>query len=800
LFRHYILLAVILMSTVCAFAQEISVVESKTGKPVEHVAIFSFDQKSTALTNTAGKADISSFLRKDTLRFQHPSYEELNLTFSQLRSMGFKVGMKARILPLDEVVISAYKWEQRKNEIPNKIISIPASEIEFENPQTSADLLAHTNQIFIQKSQLGGGSPMIRGFAANSVLIVIDGVRMNNAIFRSGNLQNVIALDPNSMSGVEVILGPGSVIYGSDALGGVMDFHALRPSLSGDRKVQVNGNAMARYMSANNERAVHFDINIGLKKWAFLTSITANRFDDLRMGIVKHDDYLRIQYAERQDGRDVMVENDNPRIQRFSGYDQLYIMQKIRFKPGKDLDFGYGFYYSTSSDIPRYDRLIQYSGDTLKYTDWYYGPQKWMMHALTGSIMNKDGIFSSAKITLAYQKYEESRNSRKFGKDDLKVQKENVDILSANLDFNKKIKNRRQLFYGAELIYNNVVSKAMLGNIIDGNESPYGTRYPDGSNDYLSAAAYLSYMHNFNQQLTLIAGIRYSYVHLHSTINDNFYKLPYTEITLTNNAFNGSIGLTYRPEDSWQFNFNLASGFRAPNLDDVAKVFDSEPGNVVVPNKDLRPEYAYNLDLGVIKQFNRDILFEASFFFTRLIDAMVRRDFTFNGQDSIYYDGELSKVQALVNTASGTLAGGSILYAMDFARYFTFETSLTYIWGEDSDNLPLRHVPPLYGNTSFSFQYKVFHAQLYAIYNGEISNDRLAPTEQSKVHMYARDGMGYPYSPSWWTLNFKSSWNINRVMTLDAGVENILNYRYRPYSSGIVSPGLNVIVALRAKF
>ncbi|MEA3478146.1 MAG: TonB-dependent receptor, partial [Bacteroidota bacterium] len=658
-----------MLSSSQLFAQAIKVIDNKSKNPIEHVAIYSFDHKTTTLTSSEGLADIKGFTENDTLVFQHPSYQELSLTFSQLKSIGFYVALQEKLVPLDEVVISANKWEQKRSEVPNKIVTITAEQIEFENPQTSADMLGYTNQVFIQKSQLGGGSPMIRGFSANSVLIVIDGVRMNNAIYRSGNLQNVISLDPNSMEGVEVIFGPGSVIYGSDALGGVMDFHTKRPYFAGDKKVTVNGNAMARYMSANNERTAHVDINIGLKKWAFLTSISTSYFDDLRMGSTRHDDYLRLEYVKRENGIDEMVKNEDARIQKFSGYDQFFLMQKIRFQPSKDLDFNYGFYYSETSDVPRYDRLIQYKDDVLKYAEWFYGLQKWMMHALTGSILNREGMFTNAKLTLAYQFYEESRNSRKFGLNDMKVQREKVNLYSANFDFNKQLRNAQHLFYGVEIVYNDVNSTAVEKDITDNSESPEGTRYPGGINDYITAAAYLSYKHNFNQKLTAIAGLRYSYVYLHSTIGDsNYYKLPYTEITLKNNALNGSVGLTYRPGKSWQFNLNLSSGFRAPNLDDVAKVFDSEPGNVIVPNRNLKPEYAYNLDLGFIKQFNSKIRLEASFFFTRLIDAMVRRDFTFNGQDSIMYDGELSRVQALVNTSSGTLAGGSILYSMEFAR------------------------------------------------------------------------------------------------------------------------------------
>jgi hemoglobin/transferrin/lactoferrin receptor protein len=93
------------------------------------------------------------------------------------------------------------------------------------NPQTSADLLANSGHVFVQKSQLGGGSPMIRGFSTNRVLITVDGIRLNNAIFRGGNVHNVISINPFNIEKTEIILGSGSVIYGSDAIGGVMNFY-----------------------------------------------------------------------------------------------------------------------------------------------------------------------------------------------------------------------------------------------------------------------------------------------------------------------------------------------------------------------------------------------------------------------------------------------------------------------------------------------------------------------------------------------------------------------------------------------
>src|SRR5687767_509129 len=164
---------------------------------------------------------------------------------------------------MEEVIISVNKWEQKLNEVPNKIVKINKLDILRNNPQTSADLLGQTGTVFIQKSQMGGGSPMIRGFATNRVLLVIDGVRMNNAIYRSGNLQNVISIDALSVETAEVIFGPGSLVYGSDAIGGVMDFHTLEPRLATGKNMLVKGSVLGRYSTANKEKTGHIDLNLG---------------------------------------------------------------------------------------------------------------------------------------------------------------------------------------------------------------------------------------------------------------------------------------------------------------------------------------------------------------------------------------------------------------------------------------------------------------------------------------------------------------------------------------------------------
>ncbi len=799
--KNLILTISIFLLSISAFSQTVKVVNNIDLKPIKSVAIFNSDHSITTLTDSFSEADLSEFNPLDTLTFQHSAYNQLVLSFSIIEKLGFNIQLIEKLVSLDEFVVSASKWEQNKNEVPNKITTISPRQVAFDNPQTAADMLSISNEIFIQKSQLGGGSPMIRGFAANSVLIVVDGVRMNNAIFRSGNLQNVISVDPNIIENAEVIFGPGSIIYGSDALGGVMDFHTKKVKLSNSETPRISANSLLRYSSANNEKTAHFDFNYGKKQWGLMTSVTYSDYDDLMMGSVGNDEFIRNEYVEQRNGIDTIINNENENLQKFSGYNQLNILQKIRFNPNNDLDINYGFHYSITSDIPRYDRLIQYKNEKLKYAEWYYGPQKWIMNNLNIHLCDTTKLFDELKLTLVYQEFEESRNDRKYQKNELRIRTENVKVISMNLDLDKKLSAKSTLFYGFEGLYNKVNSTGVIENIDTHQFSPTSTRYPDGSSDYSSFAGYMSLKSNISKKITLSSGLRYSRVILKSKFVDTtFFKFPYDEINLSTGALNASAGMVYRTDNNWQFNINASSGFRAPNIDDIAKVFDSEPGTVIVPNENLKPEYAYNLDLGFSRNFGDQTKINATLFYTYLDNAMVRRDFTFNGYDSLMYDGEMSKVEALVNTGNAYIYGGSFSVNVNLNRNFLLSSNLTYTKGKDDEGYPVRHVAPLFGSSSITYSRDKTKIKLYTLYNGEISYENLALSERDKIYMYAEDKNGNPYSPSWWTINFKILYQINSRIQLTTGIENIFNYRIRPYSSGICASGRNFIIALRGSF
>ena len=170
---------------------------------------------------------------------------------------------------LDEMVISANKVEESKKTVAQQIEVLRANQIAGSQAQTTADLIANTGNVFVQKSQSGGGSPVIRGFEASRILLVVDGVRMNNIIYRSGHLQNIITLDNAILERAEVLFGPSSTIYGSDALGGVIHFYTKKPLFATDTlKRKIKANAFVRYGSVNNEITGHADFNTGCRKFA----------------------------------------------------------------------------------------------------------------------------------------------------------------------------------------------------------------------------------------------------------------------------------------------------------------------------------------------------------------------------------------------------------------------------------------------------------------------------------------------------------------------------------------------------
>lgn len=785
-------------------AQIVEIIDAQTAQPLEFVIIQSHSPKAMTSSNSEGKASMENFKSSSRIQFHLIGYMPAIRSYAELQEAGMKVKLMADPTSLNQAVVSASRWIQPKKEVPARIALISSRDIAFQNPQTTADLLGNSGEVFIQKSQQGGGSPMIRGFSTNRLLISVDGVRMNTAIFRTGNVQNVISIDPMAVQSAEVFFGPGSVIYGSDAIGGVMSFQTLSPQFSLSEKPFVQGNSALRYSSASNERSMHFDVNVGWQKWAALSSISFTDFDDLRMGSHGPDEYLRHFYVQRQNGTDVVVRNDDPQIQKPTGYSQVNMMQKIRFRPNTQWDLNYALHYSTTTDYSRYDRLIRTNNGLPGSAEWNYGPQKWLMHHLNATYYGKSFLFDQLAVNLAYQKFEESRISRNFNSDKRTIQQEEVDAWSASLDMEKDLGARHLIYYGLEAVYNDVNSRGVMENISTGSREITKARYP--ISQWYSLAAYLSHQWKFSEKLLLQSGARYSQFMLDADFNNNlaFYPFPFSEANINDGALTASLGLAWHPADSWQFSTNASTGFRSPNVDDVGKLFDSGDSLLVIPNPQLTAEYAYNVEGSITKTIANRIKLEFTAFYTYLDNALVRRPTTLNGQDSVMYNSELSQVTSLQNAAFtevyGIQAGITIALrnGWGFSSRYNFQKGVDEL--DDGSRSPSRHAAPAFGLSHLTYELPRLKMDFYAQYSAGFSYEQLAFDEREKPYLYVSDGKGKHYSPAWYTLNFKAQYKITEKLMLGAGVENILDRRYQPYSSGIVAAGRNLMFSLRSSF
>ncbi len=788
--RITIFIGVILIG-VNGFSQEIEIRNQKTGNPIENVALYNSSRTVSTLSDENGKADLSGFSRQDSIYFQHPSYKPLASTKSQLISKSMIIQLSERSILMDEFVISAFKEKEKRNELPFMVDVLEPETIDQSSYQTAADILQESGNVFIQKSQGGGGSPVLRGFEANKVLLVIDGVRMNNAIYRSGHLQNSITIDNSILDRIEILFGPSSVVYGSSALGGVIHYYTRSPEFSAFRV-----NTYAQYASANNSKAIHADLNIGKKKVADLLSITYHDFGDIRTGRNRKSNFgdwgLTNHYVKQVNGTDSTFLNPDPEIQKNTGYQQLDLLNKIRLQLSENFEFELNTQFSTSSNIDRYDQLNNYDGDDLDYAEWYYGPQNRLLAALVTHYMKENRLFTNLTATMAWQRIDEDRISRRFRADERLFQEEDISVYQINLDMFKLIGKDHHFHYGLDFNYNDVQSGAFYSNILNGERRTAQTRYPDGGSNTHSFSVYGNYKWNISSKFILNGGARYNYEFMESAFSDTL--LPFDEIRINNGALTGSASLVYHPSQTWQLNAIASTGFRNPNVDDYGKV-RAKNEFITVPNDQIKPEYTYNIELGISKTFPGFFRLNAVAYNTWLTNAIVRQESGLNGADSLLYDGKYYTQITQSNASQAFIQGISVTLLDDMQNAFSFRSTLNLTRGEDiTNNEPLAHIPPVYGRTSVGYDHKKISGTFSIVYCGLKKPDLMSPYgEDNEDEMLAGEGF-----PSWTIINIGSAYQLTSKLRIQVSIENILDTFYKPFASGIAGPGRNFIFTLRA--
>ncbi len=766
---------------------EVTVLD-EMGEPLIGVNVYTDDYSTfTGATDFNGKVVLNNLNFRDEVNFSYIGYQSVKLPFFEIRKSGGVIRMYPSLQEIIQVVVVGRR-DDVSEEVPFVVNKISKTELAFTNPQTAADALRDHGGLFIQKSQMGGGSPIVRGFEANRVLLVLDGVRMNNAIYRNGHLQNSITVDNGILEQVEVINGPGSLIYGSEALGGVVHFRSKEPKLfrsteDSPRNYIMETNVLTRYSSANNEKSAHVDVAYGSRNWGSLTSATYTDYGDLRAGSNRPEAYPnfgeRRYFAARVEGVDQIIPNLEIvkgdtltlyELQRKTEYTQVDLMQKLKFQPNNNLFFIANFQYSTSSDVPRYDNLTDTisSANELKFSEWYYGPQQRILASLKTRILKEQGAYDKATLIAAFQRIDEDRFSRKFAKALRTFNLEDVYVFSFTADFDKYMdQGERHLFaYGIDINHNIVKSQAGRINLYSGKRSlSEPTRYPSGGSTMTTYAAYMNYRWKSRDSvLNINAGLRYTHAELHALFGESD-PIAWPEEYYTTGVGNKDgdltwgLGFTFNIPGKWQLRLLSSSAFRSPNIDDFGKI-RAKKGFVTIPNPDLDSERSVNGEITIAKEFGEIIrmgedrsgsTFKLSVtgFYTALRDAIVRTNFPLpSGGNILLVDDEEYTTQSNINSAKGFVYGFSGNILLNIADSWKFQSGINFTRGRRSyisdkysipiDTLvPLDHIPPLYGQTGLSFKKGPIRLEVVARYNGA------KPAEEYAVNKLSYDDAGH---------------------------------------------------------
>lgn len=806
--------------SITSFAQKIKVLDEETGFPISDVAIYNKSLSISTVTDSNGIADLSDFNERDILIISHVSYTTINTSFTNLKNSKFVVKMIKKTAQLDEIVLSVFKKAEKFTRIAEQTIAITKEDILKESPQTSADLLASIPGIKVQKSQFGGGSPVLRGMESNRVLLVVDGVRMNNAIYRKGHLQNSITISPSLLERTEVVFGPSSVIYGSDALGGVIHYYTKTPKTS--EIPQIKSSFFSRFGTVNQEITTNLSAELNFKKWASFTSYTQSSFGDLKMGENRNHGFkdwgLVPFFSENIDANYFAnpTANPDPNIQRNTGYEQKDFLQKFYIPLSNKTELTVNLQYSTSTNIPRFDRLTELKKGTLKFAEWYYGPQERFLASTQLSINPEKKWLNRGTITLSYQNIKESRVQRKFNDLQRLYRKEQVGVYTLNGDFSVPLtaEKNRNLSYGFEISYNDVESVpegktiAVSSNKVVGfvGDFKVQSRFPDGGSSYTSSAVYADYRQDISSKSTLNTGIRLTNTKLNAKwIDQTFIVLPKTEIQLNNTALTATIGYVYKPTKNWQINSVISSGFRSPNIDDVGKIREKN-GNVTIPNVALKPEFAYNAEIGVLKFFNQRRFSLGFNIYYTLLDNYITREADGN---TIMYDGELGNVVKNINKDRAYITGYTANYFGRINQNWKTSGFITYTKGRTFDTEePMSSIPPLFGK--FEISYRKNRLEISADYRfnskKDIKNYNISEGIDNHVQTPVIDPNAtndvdkYYGTPSWKTVGLNGKYNVNQNFWVQGKITNLFDEHYKEFASGVSAPGRNFSVSINATF
>jgi hemoglobin/transferrin/lactoferrin receptor protein len=669
---------------------------------------------------------------------------------------------------LNTTVVSAARHPQRIIESPRSISVVTAENLRERNYRTVPEALVELAGVFLQETNYGGGAPIIRGLIGNRILILVDGVRLNSSTYRLGPNQYLNTIDINHVERIEVLRGTRSVLYGSDAIGGLINVitRSPEPSTTG---ASLGGAFETRLATADQGATGHVSVNYYRQRLGILAGLSDKSFGNLRAG--------------------------NPvGTQPHTGYKEADGDLKLTYTISAQQALTAAFQRVHQDDVWRTDLVRPgMKGEPPAELQNEWEPQKRDLvsvdyhHSALGSVIN--GLQLSASCQDQLEKQERVLASapgvRRYERNDVRT-------YCASLQMNTDVGDHHALTYGAEYYRDQVKSNRVDVDLSSGQRTSGIGRVADGAR-YWSDAIFLQDEYRPVEPLALDLGVRYSSFSLRATSRHK--KTGDVKLSSNPHAFTGSANASLRLRSDLYLMGGVGQGFRAPNVDDMT-VLGSFAGGFEVPSSHLDPEQAVSWELGLKRQGRRatGTVFGFLGSYRDLID---RAPGLFEGlpfldanHDGIRQDNE-EMVYERRNIGRASIYGIETEGSGRLGRTLSLFGTFAWTRGEDTAaHLPLTRVPPASGTggvrwTPGEDQW----LEAYTSFAG--TQSRLSTADRSDRRI-ARDG-----TPGWATLNLRGGLTSGPALSLTFGVENVLDTSYRRHGSGFHAPGRNVVAGVR---
>lgn len=643
---------------------------------------------------------------------------------------------------LKEVVITAFRTQTDVFRTPDAITIITNKHTTWLLARTTPELLFNQNGTFLQKTNHGGGSPFLRGLTGNQTLLLVDGIRLNNAAFRYGPNQYFNTIDPFSLEKVEILRGSGSVAYGSDAQGGVIQVLTKTPSFSS--KNTINGGILGRIMSGGMEQTLHGDVAFSGSKVAILGGISYRNFGDL-------------------------IGGDTTGRQSPTGYNELDFDIKSLFKINTNTSLTLAHQNVVQDNVPVFHKIQL---ENFKIND--FDPQR---RQLTYARLDKtfdNSVLKKAYLIASFQATEEGRNSQKNGSSVLRIENDKVRSTGVTLQTEMTFSKDWTAVNGVEFYHDVVKSTRSDLDEKQNISTPKRGLYPDGSTMMSLAAYSLHHLQKDDWHVTF--GGRFN------TYNIGVKDENLGKTTLKPSAFVWNATILKSWENVSLFAaFNTA--FRAPNIDDLGTLgivdFRYE-----TPNFNLKPEKSYNTQVG-FKYKSSKLKGETYLYRNELRDIIARiKVDTQTIQGYPLYKKE--------NVEQGYIQGFETQWTYEILRGLSLESGLTYTFGENVTKAePMRRIPPLNGRFALNFNQKTWF----------VITEIMGATLQNRLAQGDKDDNRIPKNgtPAWWILNIYGSYNW-QFLSFNIGLQNLFNRDYRTHGSGVNGVGRSTSLSVEWHF